>query len=300
MTLTGLGALLGLFIACAPKVHDIENPHVTLVTPHDLDSITPGNVPVKAVATDDVKVTHVVFEVNGTPFADDSQAVADTFDAVWNAAAETLGGVYRIDAVAYDTRDSAAGAFARVIVQSSIVPKTEITFDPDDGTMAASRRIEPDSAVGFIYGRGTNAAVGVYRAGDTLASRALYRFDISNWTSGDIRLHLNCREITGVPGPIDVYAVNDFDSIPTPGQRARFDGLWYLKNTGTVADTITPALDWFAARIPAALVQQYRSAGGYLALMLVAHNEATMVDAYYHIDTYSSTIPGLHRPYLTW
>ncbi|MEO0107648.1 MAG: Ig-like domain-containing protein [candidate division WOR-3 bacterium] len=291
--------LLGLGSLCGPK--DLEKPVVTMVTPCDLDTLAPGSIPIKAVATDDIRVTRVDFQVNGNLIASDSSGPADTFATVWNAAAETLGGVFTITAIAYDTRDSAASAWARVIIRATATPKVEIAGAADDGTYSVNRQLLPDSACGFIYGRNTTAAVGVYRVPDTMASRALYRFDVSSWTSGDIELHLRCREIQGAsPGQVDLYVVPDFDTVPTVQAKTRLDSYWNLTAHGALADTLTPDTGWFALRVPANLAQQYRSATGYLGLLIRAHEEMALVDCHYVLDTYETTSPGMRRPYLTW
>jgi hypothetical protein len=299
VALTTVLCLAALFLACGKK--DVENPVITLVNLSQYDSIAPGVLTVKSVATDDKEVTHVRFEIDDSVVADDSAGVADTFQFDWNTSGDTLGAIHDVAAYAFDTRDSSAGARVTIIIVATTIPRTEIAAAPYDGTVSFIRHLWPDSARGFLYGRGTNAAAGTMM-NDTLVSRALYRFDISTWTSGDVKLHVFCEKVYGTPGQLALYCVPDFDTIPTPSGWSDVRYWAALKDSGELAGT-SPAIDsgWVAITIPAAAVARWRSATNGLALCLCASDEATLpTNNYYMFDTFDTTPPGLLKPFLSW
>ncbi len=172
---------------------------------------------------------------------------------------------------------------------------------PYDGALAFERSLWPDSGRGFLYGRNTDAIAGVYNVPDTLIARALYRFDVSTWTAGDVKLHVNCRNVAGTPGQLDVYCVPDFDTIPTFSGRAEVSYWVALKDSGELATTV-PAFTagWVAATIPAATVARWKSAANGLAFCLCAHDETVMPSHYYSFNTYETTPPGVLKPFLSW
>ena len=291
--------LLVLFLACGKK--DVELPVVALTNLHDLDTIAPVVMTVKAVATDDKEVRYVQFYVDGVAARADSEGVADTFDFTWDTSSDTLGAWHTVSARAFDTRDSFADANVRICVRSTVIPRSIIADLPYDGAFSFARRFLPDSTKGFIYGRNTTAEAGVSVVPETLVSRGLYRFDISTWTTGDVRLHLSCRSVTGTPGPLDVYCVPDFDTIPTPGGWANV-GYWIaLKDSGELAVTV-PAFTtgWMAATIPAATVARWKSATNGLALCICVHDETMLPSHHYDFETYETTPSGLNKPFLSW
>jgi len=294
-----IACLSTLFLACGKK--DMDNPVIAFANVSNLDSIAPGVLTVKAVATDDKEVTHVEFWVDDSLVADDSSGVADTFQFDWDTSIDTLGAIHDIAACAFDTRDSSARTAATLIVVATTVPRTQIAAAPLDGTVSFIRHLWPDSARGFLYGRGTSAIAGTLM-NDTLVSRALYRFDISTWTSGDVKLHVFCSKIQGTPGQLDVFCIPDYDTIPTPTGWTDVRYWAALKDSGELAAT-SPAFDtgWVAVTIPAAAVTRWRTATNGLALCLSAHDEATLpTNNYYDVDTYDSTDPGRLKPFLSW
>jgi hypothetical protein len=299
VAVTAILCLSALFLACGKK--DIENPVVTLANLHDLDTISPGVMTVKAVATDDKEVRYVQFHIDGALFIADSEGVADTFKFTWDTSADTLGAWHTVTARAFDTRDSSTDAGARINVRTTVVPRSTIAGPPYDGGFTFARRFLPDSTKGMLFGRNTTAAVGVFTSPETLVCRGLYRFDISTWTAGDVRLHLSCRDVTGSPGPVDVYCVPDFDTIPTPGGWADV-GYWIaLKDSGELATTV-PAFTagWMSATVPAATVARWKSAANGLALCVCAHDEAMLPSHYYNLETYETTPSGMNKPFLSW
>jgi hypothetical protein len=296
---TAVLCLAKFFLACGKK--DLDNPVIALTNLQNYDSLAPGVMAVKAVATDDKEVTHVQFRVDGVLAADDSAGTADTFQFSWDTSGDTLGAVHTIYAYAFDTRDSSTSAGATVIIVATTVPRSQIADAPFDGTFCFIRSLWPDTARGFLYGRNTNASAGTM-LNDTLIARALFRFDISTRTSGDIRLHVFCEKVQGTPGPLDVYCVPDFDTIPTPTGWSDVRYWVTLKDSGELAATVT-AVDsgWVAITIPEAAVARWRSATNGLALCLCAHDEATLpTNNYYDFDTYDSTPSGVLKPFLSW
>jgi len=109
IALATLAVLLAL-VACVTK--DTTKPVVTIVTPADGDTLAPGNITIKAVATDNKGVTKVIFYVGATEIGSDATGTADTFDVSWTAAA----GSYTLKAEAYDAADNMADDDIDVVV----------------------------------------------------------------------------------------------------------------------------------------------------------------------------------------
>jgi len=78
---------------------DRTDPTVAVVYPKDGGAVGVGPVAVKAVATDNIRVTRVEFLDGATRIGEDTTANADTFDVNWIAAA----GAHVLKAVAWDS-----------------------------------------------------------------------------------------------------------------------------------------------------------------------------------------------------
>jgi hypothetical protein len=91
-------ALLLLVLACLPS----GGPTVSIVAPHNGDTVNHGVITIKAHATDNTGVTKVEFYVGSTLKATDNAGTADTFHGDWDASSET-NGAYTLKAKAYNT-----------------------------------------------------------------------------------------------------------------------------------------------------------------------------------------------------
>jgi hypothetical protein len=122
-------AVAGLLIILACQPVDTQAPSVTIVQPTNGSTVAKGNVPIKAYATDNVKVTKVEFYVDDALKGTDSVGGADTFRYTWDASAATQGS-HTLKAKGYD----AAGNFAEPSVTITIgtsgsIHKYDITGD---------------------------------------------------------------------------------------------------------------------------------------------------------------------------
>ncbi len=123
-----LAGLVALAMLAACDQPDTTKPAVAVVEPAAGDSLAPGLITVKAVATDDKAVTRVEFAVGNRQLGADSAAAADTFSAVWDARTDTLGGARLLKATAYDEAGNFAEAIATVYLRR---PPPRDTVSPE-------------------------------------------------------------------------------------------------------------------------------------------------------------------------
>jgi len=89
-----------------------------------------------------------------------------------------------------------------------------ISDNLDDGTVYVLVELLP-SAFGYRWGGGEGALVGVEMGDEHLtASRALLRFNLSEWTKEDVTFHAYCTPKKGDPGKLEVYVIPDFGKLP--------------------------------------------------------------------------------------
>ncbi len=105
-------ATLLLFTACDQP--DNTDPAVTIVVPANGAVLAPGNVTIKAVATDNKGVAKVEFYAGATKIGEDATGTADTFDISWTAAV----GAYTLKAVASDDAGNTAEHSINVTVET--------------------------------------------------------------------------------------------------------------------------------------------------------------------------------------
>lgn len=105
-------ATLLLFAACDQL--DNTDPLVTIVVPTSGAVLAPGNVSIKAVATDNKGVAKVEFYAGATKIGEDATGTADTFDISWTA----TEGAYTLKAVASDDAGNTAEHSINVTVQT--------------------------------------------------------------------------------------------------------------------------------------------------------------------------------------
>ncbi len=98
-----IAALAGVLLLLGCPT-DTVSPVVTIVLPVNGAVLAPGNVTIKAVATDNKSVVKVEFFAGTTKIGEDATGTADTFDISWTAAA----GSYTLKAVAWDGADNSA------------------------------------------------------------------------------------------------------------------------------------------------------------------------------------------------
>jgi len=139
----------------------------------------------------------------------------------------------------------------------------EIRVRTDDGGVSALTQFLPDTAFGFVISDFDRMSVGVGLSGggDTLTSRALYRFDISGWAEGTITFHGHCISKTGSLGNIQVYVIDEFGTLHNSPEPSPEDvsGTWNLLNTGIKVGEISPSDgDWFEVSIPNSVIQEKR------------------------------------------
>jgi hypothetical protein len=93
-----LVACAALVFAVACDLADTTDPDVAIVSPADGATLGPGNITIKAVATDDKGVDKVEFYAGATKIGEDGTGSNDTFDITWTAAV----GSYTLKAIASD------------------------------------------------------------------------------------------------------------------------------------------------------------------------------------------------------
>ena len=135
----------------------------------------------------------------------------------------------------------------------------EISTGTDDGHVSALTKFLPDTAYGMILNNFEDMGVGVATSGggDTLTSRVLYRFNLSDWENSDVVLHVYCASIIGQPGSVEVLVLNDFGSIPNSSgtQPEDVSQWWFLVDSAEVAGEFTPVQGkWSNVSISSSLI----------------------------------------------
>ncbi len=181
-------------------------------------------------------------------------------------------------------------------------PRVEVARRRDDGVVSANAAMLPDSAIGFAYGWSAAGGVGVSTvAGDTFWYRSLYRFKATEWDSGDVSFFLVCRLRRGSPGPVRLYIVPDFDSIPDYQVRTDVARL-FLRAEGLrpVATATPPDGQWFRFVIPDSAFRAGRGASGWIAFLLAVEEAGMASGNFYELSSFEATYADDWRPYLYW
>ena len=180
--------------------------------------------------------------------------------------------------------------------------RAEIEKGIDDGSMFILAGLYPDIVAGWVVGNLEGAFVGVVVSGggDTTIQRALYRFNISSWSKGDITLHLHCTYKVGDPGKVEIYVVNDFRELPEePSQDPEdISSFWNIVNSGTIIGEVEANQgDWFEIIIPETAIVDTN----YLALVLKLKNESVSGGNAYGFSTFEyAERYNEDKPYVEW
>lgn len=201
------------------------------------------------------------------------------------------------------------GVITLYITMMPTEKRVEICVGTDDGAVFILADYGPGA--GYIWGGGSGALVGTSTGGNhSTISRALFRFNLENWTKGDITLHIFCSILSGSPGSIEVYIIPDFDSLPeeavgdpeNPDDPGDVSAIWNLIDDGEKIseDTLSEGA-WLEVVIPEEKVNAYKTAGGYIAFMIKISDETIGDDNYYGLATYEyATEYDEGMPYISW
>jgi hypothetical protein len=132
-------AIVGLALAVACDQADTAKPECAVVAPAAGDSLDPGSITIKAVATDDKEMKLVEFYVGNRKIGEDEAASADTFEAVWDATNDTTGGARVLKAIAFDAADNFTEALATVYMRLPPEPPPQDSTRPNVRLRAPAR-----------------------------------------------------------------------------------------------------------------------------------------------------------------
>ncbi|OYT57543.1 hypothetical protein B6U70_02345 [Euryarchaeota archaeon ex4484_162] len=186
--------------------------------------------------------------------------------------------------------------------------RIEIKAGNDDGGVVVLNSLLPNLTAGFLNGGvGTEEGtiLGVITAGENdVTSRALYRFDISEWNNtADMVFHLKCLYRHGNPGMIDIYVVDDFGPLPSVQEADPSDvsDIWNLSESGEKVGSISPSAgEWFEITISKSIIEVKKTSEGYLAFMIKLSDENIQTGNFYTFLNYEYAVShNEHRPYLT-
>jgi len=190
--------------------------------------------------------------------------------------------------------------FSGCIQKTSLSQKILIERGKDDGSVYVLANQYPDNLFGFANDASDGVFVGVVVSGgrDTIISRALYRFNISQWRGEDVIFHGHCTYKRGDPGKIEIYVIDDFGDLSKLEGTNPMDvsGIWNLVDMGTKIAEIEPTQGkWFEVKLPKDKIK-----GNYLSLMLKLQNEEKEGYNAYALATYEYA-KGRNEdvPYLT-
>jgi len=190
--------------------------------------------------------------------------------------------------------------------KSTISEKTVVVnAGKDDGHVSVLTQFLPDAAYGFTIAGFDRAFVGVALSGggDSLTSRALYRFNISEWVEGTITFHCYCLSVDGSPGSVDAYLVDDFGELQTSVTTTPQDiaEIWSLPDKGIKVGSATPSSgEWFEISIPETLIDE-KSSNDILAIVLKLDEENMEAGNVYAFSTYEyAEEHNRYKPYLSW
>jgi hypothetical protein len=110
-----VAAIILVIIGCVPTT-DTTNPTVSIVEPANNDTLSAGNISIKAVATDNKGVTKVEFYVDDTLKNTANSGTADTFSCILDASNYTAGSSHVIKAKAFDEADNNATASVTIFI----------------------------------------------------------------------------------------------------------------------------------------------------------------------------------------
>jgi len=182
----------------------------------------------------------------------------------------------------------------------------EISTGTDDGHVSALTKFLPDTAYGMILNNFEDMGVGVATSGggDTLTSRVLYRFNLSDWENSNVVLHVYCTSIIGQPGSVEVLVLNDFGSIPNSSgtQPEDVSQWWFLVDSAEVAGEFTLEQgEWSSVSISSSLIETYISDNNYVGIILKLKNEDVGPNNLYQFASYEyAESHNSEKPHIDW
>ena len=197
-----------------------------------------------------------------------------------------------------------------------VTVRVDIASGDDDGiVLVETEEVANNQFIGMLTGGGdfpeqqTYVSVGsVLYSSEQIRTRGLYRFNISDWSEGDVTFATRCMTISGDPGELTVYIMDDFGELPTltyPEGVEDVENLW--SEGEQVGSALSPEEgEWFQVTIPEETVSQYKSEEGYIALKLKATGETELAsgpispNAYLLLCHEYSNYNHCEKPYVEW
>ena len=194
--------------------------------------------------------------------------------------------------------------------EKSVQPgETENTIDVhlgiDDASVSALSDLLPNNTFGFVITGFDRASVGVGLSGggDSLTSRAIFRFNVSD-INESVDLHLYCISKIGSPGNVEVYIVNDSGTLhDSEGpQPENVSNIWNLIDTGIKLTEIKPSENgWSEINIPFSTIVEKRGKDGYITIMVKLADENIDPANVYEFSTFEyAQSHGGNGPYLSY
>jgi hypothetical protein len=210
---------------------------------------------------------------------------------------------------------AACGGSSELEGRKTVTHTVAVAGATDDGIISIGADGVPYGVyMGTLYGGVTAvgtmtidySACGAVLYNAQLQTRALYRFNISEWTEGDVTFTTECLAVmSATAGNLEVYVLQqDCGALPA-GETTAADQstVW---NGGQLLTTLTPAAGEISAQIPAATVTACRSAEGYIAIMVKATGETVPAASMFApnaftLSTYEyATTAGTDIPHVEW
>ena len=211
---------------------------------------------------------------------------------------------------------AACGGSSELEGRKTVTHTVAVAGATDDGIINVSADGVPyGQYIGTLYGGVTmigtmtidySTCGAVQYNGANLQTRALYRFNISEWTEGDVTFTTQLLQVmsAGV-GSLEVYVLQqDCGALPAGDSTAADQSaVW---NGGQLLTTVTPAAGEISAQIPAATVTECKSAEGYIAIMVKATGETTpaasmLAPNAFTLSTFEhATTAGTELPHVEW
>jgi hypothetical protein len=171
----------------------------------------------------------------------------------------------------------------------------------DDGAVRVYRSQLPGAAWGYVFGDSQDLTVGnLYDGAEVVSSRALLRFNLSQWSSGPLSLRILCTARVGSPIGMQVFAVSDFGALPAAGANADdVSGYWNLAELGTPIGNLTGSANgWLQLQINDSTIRQHRGADGRFAVMLTYDTKRAPGEYYTFASFEKAKAQGFDPPYL--
>ncbi|MGQ4891863.1 MAG: hypothetical protein ACP6IP_05150 [Candidatus Njordarchaeia archaeon] len=180
--------------------------------------------------------------------------------------------------------------------------RVEITRGEDDGQVyiLADFPIPAGYAIYNMSGVYVGATMG---GTNKLKSRAVYRFDISDWKSGNITFNFYCFQKVGEPGKIEVYVIDNFGDLAANqvGDPQDLSSIWNLINTGVKVGSLTLEENKYFSVTVSETVLKSRGSPDHLCFMIKIENEDQSAWNAYLLGTYEYYQDhGKGIPYVTW